>query len=362
MKRMLPFFLALCLLLSLTACGAEPTPTTVPTTVPPTTEAPTEPPTTVPPAEPPTTAPATEPAVLNRNPLTGEAMDAPYDGRIFAVTINNVSQALPHYGVPEADMYFDMLVNGGAIRGLALYTDPSEVGAIGSVRSARPPFIDICQAYDAILVYSGGSDYVLNKLYNSGIAHITEGYSAFFRDYGRYNGGYAWEHCLFVDGSLLDEAAQASGYRLNQDPEKAYKLQFVDAVDLDGEAATEIEFNYWSNNVDMIYDAETGRYEYYLFGDPSYDGASYDVESFQNVILLWVDIYQDGEYHVSDTLGSGEGYYACNGEIIPILWERESEWDAFTYTMEDGTPLELNVGNTYVGFVPNDGDCDISWE
>ena len=360
MKRLIPLFLVLCLMLC--ACSGTPeetVPSTAEPTQVPTTEAATVPPTTVPP----TTEAPTEPPVLYTNPLTGEALDEPYTGRIFAVTISNVPQALPHYGVSQADMYFEMLVNGGAIRGLALYTDPSEVTAIGSVRSARLNFVDVCPAYDAERVSSGGSNYVRNNIWNAGIPNLNEsGYACFFRDYTRYNSGYAWEHCLFIDGSQLVAAAESENYRTTQLEDKDYCLNFAEEVALDGETADEIRFNYWSNDIKMNYDAETQRYNYSVFGGESIDGTTGEVESFKNVILLLVDVYQDGEYHVSDIQGSGEGYFACNGKIVPIQWTREYEDDAFTYTLADGTPLELAVGNTYVGFVPDDDDCDISWE
>ena len=89
MKRMIPMMLILALLL--TGCASQPAEeTTVATTAP--TEATTEP-TTVP----------TEPPVY-RNPLNGEILDAPFDGRIYASTISNIRAALPHVSVTKADI------------------------------------------------------------------------------------------------------------------------------------------------------------------------------------------------------------------------------------------------------------------
>ena len=41
-----------------------------------------------------------------------------------------------------------------------------------------------------------------------------------------------------------------------------------------------------------------------------------------------------------------------NGKLIPIQWHHESKDAPFTFTLSDGTPLELGVGNTYVAFAP----------
>ena len=55
----------------------------------------------------------------------------------MAVTINNIDPALPHFGVNDADLYFEMLCNDYATRGLAIYADPADMGSVGSVRQ-RP--------------------------------------------------------------------------------------------------------------------------------------------------------------------------------------------------------------------------------
>ena len=105
MKKLIALLLIASLILC--GCGAS-TPaateaTTAPTEAPATeaTEAPTE-----------TTEAPTEPPVVYRNPLNGEVLDEPYTGRIFAVTISNIRDALPHYGTMEADILMEMWVNG----------------------------------------------------------------------------------------------------------------------------------------------------------------------------------------------------------------------------------------------------------
>ena len=54
----------------------------------------------------------------------------------------------------------------------------------------------------------------------------------------------------------------------------------------------------------------------------------------------------------------GDGYYACNGKIIPIRWSRGGYRDPFVYTLADGTALELNVGNSYIAIVPLNSPVD----
>jgi hypothetical protein len=162
--------------------GAVAPVTTLPAQIPteateiPTTEAPTTvPPTTVP--------PTTEPAVLYRNPLTGEPLDAPLTNRPFAVVINNIRAAQPLHGIGEADMLFEIVAEGGGsiTRCLALYGDPAGVEKIGSVRSARTYLINLARAYDAIFVHAGtktrdiSAPLVIDNLQTLVILHTLEG-------------------------------------------------------------------------------------------------------------------------------------------------------------------------------------------
>ena len=103
MKRMIALTLVLALLLA--GCGGKQAGTApaggqkpIPVTT-----APAEMPAETAPTTEPTTVPTTEP-VAYFDPLNGEILDAPFDGRIYASTISNIRDALPHVGVTKADV------------------------------------------------------------------------------------------------------------------------------------------------------------------------------------------------------------------------------------------------------------------
>ena len=58
---------------------------------------------------------------------------------------------------------------------------------------------------------------------------------------------------------------------------------------------------------------------------------------------------------VIDLLGEGDGYFACDGKIVPINWSRSAEGEPFVFTHEDGTPITFGVGNTYIAVTPLNG-------
>lgn len=356
MKKLTVVLLVLTLLLSGCGCSKKPVetePTTAPTTAP--TQAPTVAPTTAP-----TQAP-TESLEIYRNPLTGEVLEQPWSGQLTAVMVNNIQQSMPQYGLSQADIIYEIEEESSITRNLAIYSDVSKVGTIGSIRSTRSYFVSVAAAYDAYLVHcgtsvhaaGGGYDAEGNKI--SGWKDIdqqnSQFASAFYRDSERYQNGYAWEHTLFTTGEKLAgvmEDLEASAPKTG--------FVFKEGVDLPGgEAASEITITFkGSKTTTFTYDPETGRYARSQHGGASIDGATQQAETVKNVIALYTNQWycSNGHGHqYYDTIGSGEGYAAVNGKIVAIQWSRASVNDPFVYTLADGSALELDVGNSYIAIV-----------
>ena len=367
MKRIFMILLALSLLFALCACGGDTT--TEPSIE--VTEAPTTEPATEPTTEPTevTTEEVTEPPVLYRNPLNGEPLDAPYNGRPTAVVINNASDAMPQYGISEADFMYELETEGDITRYMAIFSDLSDVGTIGPVRSARVFFNNIALSYDAPLIHCGGSEFALAGHVDetgstiSNWQHINEMYNPdyFFRDYDRYYSGYSWEHTLFTSGAQLTEALADKGYTKHttaflekQTSELYYGVQYAEDVNLNGETANQVSAVFrLGKTTNFTYDSTTGLYSAAQYKQPHLDGATGKAVAYRNILVLYTSKWgkADSNYVRSfyDLLGEGTGYFACNGQIVPIRWYRDSYRNSFTYTLEDGTPITLGVGSTYVG-------------
>ena len=358
MKKLIALLLIASLILC--GCGAS-TPaateaTTAPTEAPATeaTEAPTE-----------TTEAPTEPPVVYRNPLNGEVLDEPYTGRIFAVTISNIRDALPHYGTMEADILMEMWVNGSIIRDLALYTDVSKAEAIGSVRSDRLMFNQIVKMYDAVLADAAGSDQVLNDAKNTGVNRMTidtgdsTDYSYRAKDrVFTFKPESKYEHTLFAKGAGLLDFAQKKGFSVTQPADKDYNLHFTEDGTPEGETANSVNvtFTYRNNKKDttMVYDESLGKYVYNQYGKAMVVGDTEDPECFTNVIIMLADITRGDVYYTANFTNGGTGYYANGGKIIPITWGCDGEESPFWFKTVDGADLELGVGNTYMAIAPQD--------
>ena len=347
MKKLTVVLLVLALLLS--GCGCSKKPATDPTEA---STAPTEattPPATLPPQE------------ANRHPLTGEKLTEPWSGQIVAVKVNNIRDAMPQHGISQADVVYE-IEEEGTTRNMALYSDISKVDRIGSIRSTRTYFVSVAAAYDAYLVHCGTSVHAENGGYDangnkvSNWKDIDEQKNAntqyFYRDKDRNNAGYAWEHTLFTSGERLTKALEGKDLSV---PKTGFV--FKEGVELTGgETANEItiKFKTSGKTTTFIYDAETGLYTRNQYGKECIDGNNQQVDAVKNVITLYTKQWycpQGHGHHYYDTIGSGEGYAAVNGKIVPIKWSRASVDAPYIYTLADGSPLELDVGRSYISIV-----------
>ncbi|MCA1832795.1 MAG: DUF3048 domain-containing protein, partial [Actinobacteria bacterium] len=92
-------------------------------------------------------------------PLSGKPLKlGSADKRALLVKIDNVPLARPHYGLTQADMVFEILVEGFATR-LAVVFHSQDPQTIGNIRSARLADRSLTPMVRGALVYSGTSAY-----------------------------------------------------------------------------------------------------------------------------------------------------------------------------------------------------------
>lgn len=361
MKRLLCLMIALCLVLA--GCGKKeaevPTePTTVPTTE--ATEAPTTEATEAPTEETEPTTEATEPPAPV-NPLTGEVLEEAYTGRPVAFSLNNSSACLPQYGLDKLDWMFEVETEGDVTRCLCIMTNPADAKAVGPIRSCRSYFLNLSVSYDAPLFHCGGSKFSDAFQYNDSeslsswnhIDQMSNG-SYFYRESSR-QGSYALEHTLFTTGERMLKGMADKGY--NTEEVLDYGYQFSESVELDGQSAEKISITFrGSKNTTMKYDAESGLYKAHQHGNNWIEGSTGENATFRNVLVVITSQTKVGSGHsFYDLDGSGDGYFAVDGKMVPIKWEHEDVNGPFRFTMEDGTPITLGVGKTYCAIINTTG-------
>ena len=140
-------------------------------------------------------------------------IDVNSDTRPYAVMINCHNGALPQAGLDKAYIVYELMVEGGITRMMALFKD-TDVDKIGSVRSARTQYLDYVYENDAIYGHAGGAEDALKRIASEGINDVDVDGEYGFRDTSLNR---AWEHKLFTSTKLLREGTSNRKYRTTTD-------------------------------------------------------------------------------------------------------------------------------------------------
>ena len=301
----------------------------------------------------------------NMNPLTGLECDASLVGqRPIGVMFNNIKDALPQIGLSKCDIIYEVLAEGGITRLEGLIFDYASVDNIGSIRSARPYYVNIARAYDAVYIHAGGSEEaysLMASIKNDHFDGVRGNFSIgsgnlFWRDQGRLNSGYNLEHTMFSRGSDVAIAIEKRNVRAKLNDPTFTAFNFDPAFESigSGNSAKQITIphsNYYISKFD--YDQATDAYYHTHYNTAHVDGGNGEQIHATNLFLLYtnqktVDSY--GRRAVTLT-GEGSGYYCNGGEYVEIVWKRASDDAPFMYYLADGTELNVEQGKSYVCLV-----------
>ena len=351
-KRTLAMFLAMMMLLSLAGCGKKEEPV-VPAAEPEPIEEPAPEPEPEPEPEP--TGPA------GTNPLTGLPMEPEYENdRPVAVMFNNLKAAQPQLGISRADIIYEVPAEGGITRMLGVFQSLEGVGTLGSIRSSRPYYLELALGHDALYVHAGGSPEAYKDIPAWGVDNmdgVNGGSDAriFWRDAERKK-TMGYEHTLVTSGEKIQEYVDGHS-RTEHKAGYAYTQTFAaDGTPAGGAPAEHVTLKFSNYKTGVFdYDAASGKYLVSQYGKPHTDGALNQQVSAANVLVLETSISEiAGDTYgrlTVDLTGSGSGTYFCGGKCVPIQWSKADRNSQFVYTLQDGTPLTMGQGNSYVCIV-----------
>lgn len=282
--------------------------------------------------------------------------------RPYAVMINCINEALPQSGLDKAYIVYELNVEYGITRMLALFKDV-EFDKVGSIRSARTQYLGYVYENDAIYVHAGGAQDALNRISSEKINDIDVDGQYGVRD-TELRKTRAYEHTLFTNTNLLFKAVSDRGMRNTTDKKNllTYSADELDLSKYETKEANNVSIkysNYRTSN--YTYDIESKTYLRSMNGTKNVDlvtGKQYQVK---NVIVYGVtySTYSDHGYYGYQRIsnvGTGEGYYITDGVAIPITWEKKDEKSQTVYRIkEDGSELIVNDGNTYIQIYPSNG-------
>jgi len=287
------------------------------------------------------------------------------DTRPVAVMIDNdVAASRPQIGLESAYMVYEIIVEGGASRMMALFKN-HDVEKVGPIRSSRHYFLDYALEHDAIYCHAGWSPKASADIKSLGVNNINgiqgDDGSVYWRDY-TYD--RTWHNLYSGVDKLYDKAVNTKKYRGTTDvSHNLYSNE--DLVPETDSAATEIKLPYSTfYRVGYIYDADNMVYKRYVDGKEHMSQIG-DVLTAKNIIIYKVRNFNlnDGDNvgrQDIENIGSGSGYYITNGKVVDIKWSKKSRTAKTIYTTQDGEELVLNPGNTFVQIMPGNSTITIS--
>jgi len=271
--------------------------------------------------------------------------------RPVAVMVDNDNgDARPHAGIEDAYLIYEITVEGGATRMMALFSE-TETAKIGPVRSSRHYFLDYALEHDAIYTHFGWSPRAQSDIPALGVNNINGLFdNAFWRE-NKYVGDY---HSAFTSIEKINNQIESKSYRTDV---KKLPLSYADKdYELNGASVQTVSIPYASfYKVAYKYNAETKMYERYINGSPHPIQSDAKIEA-KNIIVIEMSHFSLGDgsarINISD-VGSGKGYFISGGEYIPISWSKPSREAKTEYKDENGNEILLNHGQTWIQIVPS---------
>ena len=297
----------------------------------------------------------------NKEPVVEKKVkiiDVDSNTRPYAIMINCHNGALPQSGLQDAYIVYELMVESGITRMMALFKDV-DFTKVGSIRSVRTQYLAYAYENDAIVVHAGGATDAIQKMSQEKISNFSVDGKYGKRDMDLAK-KRAWEHTLFTNTDLLKKAVSDIGIRNTTDVKNllTYSADELDLSKYQTTPANKVTIkysNYRTSSYD--YDANTKTFLRNIGNQKNVDlvtGKQYQVK---NVIAYAVKhTTYGGAYQRLSNVGTGEGYYFTDGVALPITWEKKDEKSQTVYKIkETGEELVVNDGNTYIQIYPSNG-------
>jgi hypothetical protein len=309
-----------------------------------------------------------------RAPLTGEVVDDPaaLNHAAVAVKVSDVQSAHPQYGLNDADIVFAEPNGISYIRLCAVFhTKLAE--SVGPVRSIRPVDVPLLSPIKPVFGNTAAANWVM---------HYVASFSKYLENLYSFKAGVhgtgayttlphrARVHSVCCHPDKLRQLATT----MTQPPANPY-LPFavgdeVPSTEASGKPAEVVSVpwgpgNTW--NTSYHYDQKSKRY---LRNEPwgkhvLADGSRVHTDNVIVVRARWtMDKIFEGtgapDPVVQIINATGTFYYAHQGRYVTGTWAKGAVDELFQFTLDDGTPLKVAPGRTFIELPQRDAKVTIT--
>lgn len=283
--------------------------------------------------------------------------------RPIAVMIDNERDAWPQAGLQDAYMIYELIIEGGQTRMMAIFKD-KEPTKVGPIRSSRHYFVEYAMEQGAIYAHFGWSPKAEQTIKTNNVNNING---------MLYDGGKFWRegtgyHTAFTSIKNLREVATTSKYLTTSTADPEYKYSVKEYNLESGKDVESMILTYSpSHNTSYIYDSEKKVFMRSMRGIKHTDRVTKEQLFAKNVVVIEAKNYTmsmvgDKGRQEIENQGAGTGYYFTNGKVINITWKKEGAKDkTYIYDLE-GKEIVLNDGLTFMQVVPIENSVSIKYK
>ena len=315
------------------------------------------------------------------SPLSGERIGYnKLDHRPLAVMLNNIKAGCPQSGIEEATVVYEAPVEGRITRLMGIFENYEDIPKIGSIRSCRDYYVYLALEYDCIYTHFGQATIYVGDLLNSNAVDNISGavsgindpaLNAFFRTTDRKA-----PHNVYVSNEGIMKDIDRYGYRKTLRSGYQQKFTFADydkrvtyddkpdATILYPGGKTSDKANGFSRVESRFeYNADDGKYYRYQYGDKHIDLETGNQLTYDNVIFQYCDgmVRDSNDYLAFGLIGDNE--QKCKvftgGKEIDGTWSRTEIYGPTIYNDENGNPITINPGKTWICIIWNDYADDV---
>ncbi len=308
-------------------------------------------------------APGGFPPPSGVNPLTGQPLVSGRGSlRPVIVCINNDIAARPQFGISQADVMYEYLMEGFSLTRYSAIFYGADSEQIGPVRSARLINYYLGALYDAGLVCSGASDGIRYQLKNNNPLFPYLDMDLDDPESTRYSLSVGNDYRtrlrtssemvrLWLTDWFVARAPSLQGFAFG-------------GPAAGGVSANSIQIPYPSvtaSQVSYRYDAGSGRYLRFLGGAAHRDGNNGQQIAVENVIVQYIfhepvnvleDAYGSLSLHIKP-FGTGRAITFRDGLAFEGTWRNDFRGGALPrFFAADGTEIPLKAGQSWISIVP----------
>ena len=283
--------------------------------------------------------------VIPSAPFTGVVSESDLSRPAFVVKIDNAPQARPQWGINQADVVFEELVEGNITRFAAVFHS-QDTENIGPVRSARTGDFELLSNLNRpIFGNSGGNPTVMKLLKEVNMVLVGDtnvGRAAYWRSSEKKA-----PHNLLTSTSKIYASSNEQGGT----PPQMFKYRSA-SEELSSEArqVQGVKIDFGGHKIEYRWNTESKGWDRTQNGSLHVDHDGVQVAP-DNVIVQFVRYGQSVAYAGSPevkVIGTGNAWILTDGQLIAGKWSRPTSGSLTQFTDLEGEIILLTPGTTWI--------------